>query len=236
VPLLFDVLDLWLRVHDLTASTRRQYRVRINSFWKAQLKNAPIDQVRYSDILEALSNGTWKSAKSRNNELGMVRGPFDLAKKDRHITENPCDAIAAKGVQKKKPDPFSPDEVQLILAHLQTHRPEPIYNFVQLMFFTGLRTFEGLALKWGTIDFRTGDMTVEGGNVHDEETDTTKTSEARTILLSAAALEALARQKAHTFLNGEHVPDERRQAGVPGRPTRAQPAHVLRCVREMDQP
>lgn len=43
MPLLFDVFDAWLRVADLKASTRRQYRTRIASFWKTQLKNVPID-------------------------------------------------------------------------------------------------------------------------------------------------------------------------------------------------
>jgi hypothetical protein len=62
--------------------------------------------VRYSDILEALSNGTWKCAKSRNNELGMIRGVFDVAKRDKDIIASPCDEIKGKEVQKKKPDPF----------------------------------------------------------------------------------------------------------------------------------
>jgi integrase len=48
-------------------------------------------------------------------------------------------------------------------------------------------------------------MVIDGGNVYDEETDTTKTSKARVVLLSAPAFDALQRQKAHTFLQGEHV-------------------------------
>lgn len=205
VPMLFDIMDKWLGVHDIKSSTRRQYKTRINSFWKVHLKNAPIDKIRHSDILYALSKGTWKSVKSRNNELSMIRGLFEMAKNDKHISENPCESITAKTPQKKKPDPFSLDEVNLILAHLERHRPEPVRNFVQLMFFTGLRTSEGLALRWKNIDFRTREMYIDSGNVYDEETESTKTSTARTVLLSEAALEALQRQKAHTFLLGEHV-------------------------------
>jgi integrase len=118
-PLLFDIFDTWLRVADLKSSTRGQYTTRINSFWKAQLRNVPVDQVRHSDILEALAAGTWKSAKSRNNELSMIRGPFELAKSDMHIVDNPCDGIAFKVVQRLPPDPFDQDEVGEILNHLR---------------------------------------------------------------------------------------------------------------------
>ena len=204
-PCCSTVMDLWLRVHDLKASTRVQYTRRLNSFWKLHLKNVPIDQVRYSDILDALVSGTWKSAKSRNNELSMIRGVFDLAKRDKHIAENPCDAIKRQEVQTKEtrsvyarrggPDPGAPEG----------EATGTDYNFVQFMFFTGLRTSEGLALRWKNIDFRSGEMHVEGGNVYDEESDTTKTSEARTVILSAPALAALGRQKAHTALTGDHV-------------------------------
>jgi integrase len=121
----------------------------------------------------------------------MIRGPFEPAKHDKYITENPCDEIERKEVQKRNPDPFSLQEIGLILAHLQTHRPEPILKFVQLMCFAGLRTSEGIGLRWADIDFRAKEMLIEGGNVYDEETDTTKTSKARTVLLSEPAMEAL---------------------------------------------
>lgn len=204
-PLLYDLMDKWIAVHDIKASTRKQYKARLNSFWKTQLKNVPVDKIRCSDVLTALANGTWKSAKSRNNELSMIRGVFDLAKNDKFIKENPCDTITHKLFQRKKPDPFSLDEVNSILNHLQLNQHEQIFNFVQFMFFTGLRTSEGLALRWGNIDFRGREMLVEGGNVYDDESETTKTSESRTVLLNKSALEALSRQKAHTFLLGQHV-------------------------------
>jgi integrase len=205
VPLLFDLFDAWLRVADLKGSTRRQYRTRITSFWKTQLNNVPIDQIRHSDILEALAAGTWKSAKSRNNELSMIRGPFEMAKHDKHIDENPCAAIASKEVQSSPPDPFAQDEVREILAHLASHRPQQILNFVELMFYSGLRTSEGIGLRWENVDFRAKEMLIEGGNVYDEETDTTKTAKSRIVLLSAPAFVALQRQKAHTFLQGVYV-------------------------------
>jgi integrase len=73
------------------------------------------------------------------------------------------------------------------------------------MFFSGLRTSEGIALRWGDIDFQKREMLIDGANVYDEESDTTKTYEARIVKLTKPALEALERQRAHTLLAGEHV-------------------------------
>lgn len=204
-PLLFDMMDRWLRLHDIKASTKSKYRSRMDSFWKVALKNVPIDKVIYSDILEALNSGTWKSGKSRNNELSMIKGVFEFARRDKLITENPCGEIARADYQKPGPDPFDLNEVSQIIEYLKAHRPEQITNIVQTMFFTGMRTSEGLALKWGNVDFQKKEIVIDGANVYDEESDTTKTFESRTVKLTSKALEALERQKAYTYLQGQHV-------------------------------
>jgi integrase len=205
VSMLFDVIDKSIDLFDGKSSTKRQYQKRLNNFWKKTLKNQPIVKVSYSDILTALKLGTWKSGKSRNNEISLIRGVFEYARKDNLIKKNPCDEIKRAGYQKPPPDPFELQEVHVILAHLERHRPEQIWNFVQMMFFTGLRTSEGLALRWGDIDFKKREAMIDGANVYDEETDETKTYESRVIKLNAMAMEALQRQKAHTLLANEHV-------------------------------
>lgn len=204
-PLFFDVSDRWIELHDVKASTKRQYRRRLSTFWRQNLKNVPIDKIRYSDILTALNSGSWTSGKSRNNELSMIKQIFEFARRDKIISENPCEEIARSAYQKPKPDPFDIGEINAILFHLKEHRPEQILNFVQLMFFTGLRTSEGIALQWGNVDFRKSEILIDSAMVYDEESDSTKTSTSRTIKLTDRALEALERQKAHTFLQGGHV-------------------------------
>ena len=204
-PLLFDVADQYIKLHNVKDSTKRQYRTRLESFWKVHLKNVPIDQVRYSDILAALNAGTWKSGKSRNNELSLIKGVFEFARRDKLISVNPCEEVERAQYQKPAPDPFDLAEVDLILAHLRDNRQEQVLNFVQTMFFTGMRTSEGLALKWGNIDFRKKEMKIEAANVYDEEILSTKTFEERVVKLTSKAMEAIERQKAHTFLAGQHV-------------------------------
>jgi integrase len=78
-------------------------------------------------------------------------------------------------------------------------------EFHAVYFFTGLRTSEAISLKWGGVDFAKKEFKVDGANVYDEETDTTKTGVERTVKLNSLALEALTRQKAHTFLAGGHI-------------------------------
>jgi integrase len=203
--MLFKVMDRWLKLLDLKASTKKQYGKRIESFWKAHLKNVPVERVRHSDILEALKKGTWASGKSRNNELSMIRQVFEFARKDGLIKANPCSEIERASYQSPGPDPFSMEEVDLVLADIKTHCHEQILNFTQFMFFTGLRTNEGIGLRWADIDFVRGEMKIDGGMVYEEETDSTKTSTARKVKFTSRALEALKRQKAHTFLAGGHV-------------------------------
>ncbi|HEX8610221.1 MAG TPA: site-specific integrase [Telluria sp.] len=205
VPMLFDVMDKWIRLHEIKASTKDQYRRRLENFWKKKLTNKPIAEVGYSDILEALKAGTWKSGKSRNNELSLIKGVFEFAKRDKLITENPCEEVARAGYQRPGPDPFDLAEAHQILDHLRAHRDEQILNFVQLMFFSGLRTSEGIALKWGDIDFQKKEMLIDGANVYDEEADSTKTYEARVVKLTKLAMEALQRQKVYTQLVGARV-------------------------------
>lgn len=202
--MLHETMDRFARVNTLKASTRRQYAARIRTFWKNALTDRPIDQVRHSDILEALSTPEW-SAKTFNNELSLINAFFEYAVNDKLITSSPSAGITRKKPQKPKPDPFSAEETDLIIKHLRKHRPGQILNFVQFMLFTGLRTSEGAALRWESIDFRKKEMLIAGGLVHDDETSSTKTSVARTVKLNSLAMDALERQKAYTFLQGEHV-------------------------------
>lgn len=205
VPMLFDIMDKWLRLHDVKSSTKGQYRTRIDNFWKVALKNKPISEVTYSDIMEALNTGTWKSGKSRNNELSMIKGVFEFARRDKLIVANPCEEVARAAYQKPGPDPFDLAEARQIIDYLGAHRHEQVQNFVQFMFFSGLRTSEGIALRWGDVDFQKREVIVDGANVYDEESNSTKTYESRIVKLTNLALEAIERQKAHTLLAGEHA-------------------------------
>lgn len=203
--LFFDLIDRWWELLELKPSTKTQYKQQKENFWKVHLPNKPIKHFVHSDIKGALKKGTWKSQKSRNNQLSIIRGVFELAVCDKQIQENPCAGLEYVTVQAKPPDPFALKEVWLILASLVKHYSEQIANFVQFQFFAGLRTSEAIALEWPNVDFNSGEVLVHEVIVYDQAQDSTKTSTSRKVRLNSEAMVALERQKKFTYLAGGKV-------------------------------
>lgn len=200
VDSLGEFLDTWYGQLNLKGSTLTTYRRMKDNFWKPKLGNKALKDIKHSDITKALKEGSWQSGKTRNNYMAMISGVFALAVADDLIPKNPCTTIESSSWQKKQPDPFSMAEVDLILGHMRSKYPEQVVNFYEFMFFTGLRTGEGIGLEWLEIDFNSQTMLVRQAFVVDEMEDT-KTSKERTVKLNSRALAALQRQKAWTFLS-----------------------------------
>lgn len=203
--MLFTVMDRFIELHEMKASTRKQYKGRLENFWKKHLPNKQIGKFRRSDILEALNNGTWKSAKSRNNEISLINKVFDFAARDKIIPFNPCADIDRLPMQRKKPDPFSIDEAEKIIAAILDRYGEEVAAFYEIQFFGGFRTNEGIGLRWSNIDFQRREILIEGGIVYDEETESTKTSVSRTVKLNSRIFNALQRHKPKTSMRGDYV-------------------------------
>jgi integrase len=174
------------------------------SFWNASLGDDEIAAVRHSSIKEAIATKqATTSGKTLNNYLIALRGVFAFAEADHLIdpTRNPTATLTNLAYQTPLPLPFDLDEVTMILAHMRERYPEQIANYFEFAFGTGMRTSELIGLKWGRIDWRRGRATVDTAMVLAEEKGT-KTNRVRDVDLTAPALAALTRQKAHTFLKG----------------------------------
>lgn len=192
-------MDAWYAQLDFKTSTMKTYLRMKDSFWKKHLGDKTINTIKHSDITTALKAGGWGSGKTRNNYVSMLSSVFSLALKDGLIDKNPCAGIDAAPWQKKKVDPFSLEEADLILKHMLEKYPEQVVNFYEFQFFTGMRTGEAIGLDWRDVDFRDKSVLVKQAFVIDEITDT-KTSMERTVHLNSRALAAIKRQKAWTFL------------------------------------
>ncbi len=106
-------------------------------------------------------------------------------------------------MQKQPPDPLTAEEVDQVLAHMDKYNPQ-IVNAFEFALFTGMRPSELISLQWGDIDFQAGLARVQRARTFGEEHET-KTFSVRDVELNSRAIDALRRQKQHTFLKGKYI-------------------------------
>lgn len=100
-------------------------------------------------------------------------------------------------------DPFTAEEQGLILAQLTGQTA----NLFQFAFWTGMRTSELVALEWGDVDWRKGTVRIQRAMTQaaDDPEEPKTQAGIRDVKLLPAALEALTRQKTHTFLANKNI-------------------------------
>lgn len=197
-------LDTWLGGQRIKASTRAGYESAAK-FWKGEIGDKALRALKLSEILTALGTKPDLNGKTVNNYVDVLRGALDLAVTDKLMPENTALKVPRARRQKKPADPFTLVEADAIIADMRKHYPEPIWNLVEWWFFTGVRTSEMAGLHWGKTDLFNKNFVVDEALVRGNEEDSTKTNAERTVMLNSRALAALTRQKAHSYLAGEHV-------------------------------
>ncbi|WP_367156174.1 tyrosine-type recombinase/integrase [Methylomonas sp. HYX-M1] len=138
--------------------------------------------------------------------VSALKQAIDCAVDDEVIDGNPIRDFSFKRIEPPKEDhvdPLTKDEVAVLLGSIDG----PFKNFCQFAIWTGLRTSELVALEWCDIDFIRGVIRISKAKTQDaRQAETTKTkSGTRDIKLLPPALEALQRQKPHTFMLARQV-------------------------------
>ena len=199
--------DLWLtgQAH-LAKSTIEGYRKTLNFHWLPKLANRSMNGITYTELMAMIGSIKFKTGKTRNNSIIPLRRIFEAAYEDDLIPSNPAARIVYVKHQKKKPDPLTLEEVELVLAYIGEHYPPSINNYFEFAFFTGLRTSEQIELRWEDIDFRRRIAHIHRAKVRQEINEHTKTYVEREVELNSRAFAALARQQSQTatqliFLN-----------------------------------
>ncbi|WP_454781678.1 site-specific integrase [Legionella sp. WA2022007384] len=121
---------------------------------------------------------------------------------DQYIKENPLNSIIVNRLLNKetkksdyKPDPFSVDEIKLILNEAEGQ----VRLLFQFAFFTGLRVSELIGLRWEDVDWQHNIIHVEETIVAKEAKGPKTEAGIRDVLLLPPAIEALEQQKQYTF-------------------------------------
>lgn len=205
-------MQAWLGLQRIEESTKAGYSSAIK-FWtevvpvgqKSPLGFRELRSLVHSDLLGALASRPTLHGKTVNNYVSVLREALDLAVADKILAENPADKIPRAKFQKDPPDPFNLTEVESIITYFREHYPEDVYNLVEWRFFSGVRTSEAFGLRWPNVDLASKYMRITEAVVRGVAKSNTKTNVSRDVSLISRSLAAITRQKAHTFLKGQHV-------------------------------
>ena len=145
-----ELLNRFLRTREQTTerSTWKNYRSAVTFHLLPSFGKLAVSELRTSDIRAWRAELTI-SPKRINNVLIPLRGALEDAFRDGLIAENPAARIASLKHRYDEPDPFSIDEIRAILGAA----PSQASHLFQFAFWTGLRTSELIALRWGDVDF-----------------------------------------------------------------------------------
>lgn len=200
-----DYGELWLGTKGkLSPSTRRGYKGVLKAHWYPWFGERPIGSILPSEVAGKL--GTLPGVrKTHNNVLDPGRQVFELAKGDGAIAANPCDGIPFLELPEPEPDPFTMQEVDLILPKMRERWGEEMHDYFEYAFFAGCRPSEQIEMRWDLdVDMRARSVRVQRARVEDTVKDT-KTYYNRTVELHSRAYAALERQFARSGLAGTYV-------------------------------
>ena len=151
-PTFKEMADIWLEKHlEHIALKKGQASRQLNDSYRAAiLKCSPIygkrmDLVKYQDIQDIADSISSMSDSTVRNVKTVLFSVFDLARKQKYITENfisDIDFIYKKKVDKIHSS-FTRDEVSLLWKHSEDRNVQ----IILVMIYTGLRIEELLAMK-----------------------------------------------------------------------------------------
>lgn len=207
-----------LAARSVEHSTLAIYKRHLKAYWLSAFGALRPEQITHRMILERLAalaqarfdEDTGKvhralGRKTQNNILIPLRGVFDLVCRPPSTLTNPTAGIDNLKTQKSKPDPFSPEEVDDILATIGRQWGDVFRDYFEFSIFAGLRASEQIALLWEDVDLRTGRIVVRRSRVMGQDKERTKTHVEREVELNGRALGALQRQRARTQAMGREV-------------------------------
>ena len=172
------------------ASTIRGYTSAIYYHLIPAFGDMPIRKVTTKDIKDWIG-GLTISAKRINNVLIPLRLVLRDAYMDGLIDNNPADRIKNLAHRYGEPQPFTPEEMRLVLESCS-----PLTrNLFQFAFWSGLRTSELIALEWRDIDWQKGVIRVTRASVRGIIKQPKTAAGIRDVLLLPYARQALEAQK-----------------------------------------
>jgi integrase len=202
-PLFKEFCEEWYLENEV--GWKRSYRATLKTTFKKYLKpvfgEKEVSRITKGEILKFRSslakvqNGTKEglSPDRINHIMTPLRMILNEAA-DRYNFNTPYVGVKQLKIPRSDIDPFSLDEVNLILTNVRAD----FRNYYTVRFFTGMRTAEVDGLQWKYVDFEKGLISVRETLVN-SFIETTKTIESvRDIIMSKPVFDALCAQRGLT--------------------------------------
>jgi integrase len=199
-PRLTQWFDQWVEENE--ASWKGTYQEKLtmifNKYISPVLGKKKVSDITKTEVLQLRANlakvrrGEKQkplSAGRINQVMGLLRQLINEAA-DRFDFNTSYRGIKPLRMERTQVDPFSLDEVQLILDTVRYD----FRNYLAVRFFTGLRTSEIDGLKWENVDFERNQIHVKSARVDGEETSTKTIGSVRFVEMSSIVKKALEEQ------------------------------------------
>jgi integrase len=204
---LTQLLNDWLdsKSNSVKASTLDDYTKSVKIL-KEQFGHLDASQLTIGMIRDFCTD-LGVTAKRVNNLISPLRQSLQRAVEDELIPSNILTGWSFKKTkelsEEDEIDPFTSDE-QLAIYSVSS---DVALNLVMFIFWTGLRPSEYIALKWSDVDFVNETVSIKRALTQSAAAaELPKTSSSkRTIKLLPAALTALKKQKAFTYLSDQEI-------------------------------
>ena len=218
IPFFSDFTELWFKENEI--AWKHSYKVTLRNSLKKHILpvfgEMPVSIISKAKVLEFRTSlamferpgGVIGLSPARINHVMTPLRMILAEAADRYEFDTPFKNIKPLRVPKTQVDPFSFEEVNLVIKKVR----KDYKNYFTVRFFTGMRTGEVHGLKWKYIDFERKQILIRESYVQSRMTTTKNESSIREIWMSQPVLEALLAQKEVTgnqefvFSNNEGNP------------------------------
>ncbi|OOE71737.1 Arm DNA-binding domain-containing protein [Salinivibrio kushneri] len=209
-----ELFERWLKTKEnqYTKTTLRSRKCAIKTCAKILGEEKLVKNVNYEDCLNLRSelfsgkttytlrrNTKGRSASTVNNYMTVCSEIWMFADMSGYVSANPFKKVKYLPIDESGPDPLEYEEFARLVSHRSISEQEA--NLWTVAVYTGLRHGELCALAWEDIDLELGLIKVSRNLTAADYFKLPKTrSSEREIALLQPAIDALKRQKAHTFM------------------------------------
>ena len=146
-PQFFVYAKQWYELHtgDYSEKRKQDYRNAINNHICPVIGEKQLRDISYSDVQLVMAKISGSSKSLQQKVATTLRRIFDAAVKDKLIDMSPCADLKPSGQDAPEKEALTKDQQRTLLESV---RGLPIYPFVMLCLYTGLRREEALGLQW----------------------------------------------------------------------------------------